>query len=212
MQTVRWVLICVILFPVPDAAAQPSEPIGAYAADIRGTFARFNTDPSVASSLDVSDSNLPAWGLGLVAGLHWYPLRLELVGFGIGGELLLARDSRTAEPTVAAPVGPTVTTRFSSLSPQVSVNFGKRDGWSYLSAGLGAARLTSERDHAPFAGEAERTRAINYGGGARWFTGRHLAFSVDLRFYTIDERPATSTQPRYPRSRMMVMSAGISLR
>ena len=37
--------------------------------------------------------------------------------------------------------GPTVNARFSALSPQVSLNFGTRDGWSYLSGGIGWARF-----------------------------------------------------------------------
>ena len=212
MRRVRWMLLCVLLLPASDAIAQPGEPIGAFAADIRGALARFKEDVAVSSSLEVSTSNMPTRGLGLVVGLHWYPIRRQVVSLGVGGELLMARDSRTAEPTVAVPASPRVTTSLSVLSPQISLNFGKRDGWSYLTGGMGTARLASERDDEPFSGDADRTRSINYGGGARWFTGRHLAFSVDLRFYTVNERPATTTYPGYPRSRMMVISAGIALR
>ena len=28
---------------------------------------------------------------------------------------------------------------------------------------------------------------INYGGGARWFAKKHMAFSLDVRFYEIKE-------------------------
>ena len=32
-----------------------------------------------------------------------------------------------------------------TLAPQVSFNFGGRDGWSYLSGGIGLATLTAEK-------------------------------------------------------------------
>jgi hypothetical protein len=142
------------------------------------------------------------------------------VTIGVGGELLMARGSRTAEPDedddedapVPAPAPlPTVTARFSSLSPQLSLNFGRRDGWSYLSGGIGLARLTWEKAGTPAPG-GDRVRAIHYGGGARWFTGPHLAFSFDVRFYTIPAQVAQGARPSFPRSRFTVFSAGVSLR
>jgi hypothetical protein len=217
MKNLRWVWLCFLLLSAADAAAQPVEPIGAFVVDVRGTLARFNDDAQIASSLDVATDNLPTRGLGLAAGFHWYALRGRLVSLGLGGELLIARDSRTAEPPddddgeAAVPL-PTVTTRFSSISPHVSLSFGKRDGWSYISGGLGRARLSSERDDEPFADGADGTRSLHYGGGARWFTGPHLAFSFDLRFYTINATEASGSRPAYPRTRMMVISAGISTR
>jgi hypothetical protein len=216
MKNLKWVWLCFLLLTATGAAAQPSEPMGAFVVDVHGTLARFNDDAEVASSLDVSTDTLPTRGLGLAAGFHWYAIRSRRVSLGLGGELVIARDSRTAElpdddGDVAVPL-PTVTTRFSSISPHVSLNFGKRDGWSYISGGLGRARLSSERDDEPFADGPDGTRALHYGGGARWFTGPHLAFSFDLRFYTINATEASGSRPAYPRTRMMVISAGISTR
>ena len=57
-----------------------------------------------------------------------------------------------------------------------------------------------------------RTRAINYGGGARWFAKEHLAFTFDLRFYRINPQDAATGRPAYGGRRMMVFSAGISLK
>lgn len=216
MTNARCVWLCLLLVTlagISDAAAQPPEPVGPFVADVRGTLARFKEDPVLAAALNVTPTNLPTRGLGLAAGVHLYPLRRRRITLGVGGEMLVARGSRTADQTGASAVqGPTVTTRLSAVSPQVSLNFGKRDGWSYISGGIGLARLTAERVDAPFAEGASRTRAINYGGGARWFTGPHLAFSLDLRFYTVNARAASGARPAFPRSKMMVISVGASLR
>lgn len=196
-----------------DAFAQPPEPIGPFVIDARGTLARFPEDAAVAQTIGVTVENLPTRGLGITVGGHVYPVRRPRLALGFGGEMVLARDSRTLEATTAdVQVGPAVNRRFSSITPQISLNFGNRDGWSYISGGIGLARLTVERADAPFAESPERTGAFNYGGGARWFSRPHLAFTFDLRFYTVNARPASGTLPAHPRNRMMVISAGVSMR
>jgi hypothetical protein len=204
--------IGLLLIGAADVAAQPPQPIGPYVVDARGALVRFKQDASVATGLEVTADNLPTRGLGIAAGAHWYPLRRGRVTLGLGGELLLARDTRTKEQTDVTVATPTVTTSFSSMTPLVSLNFGTGEGWSYISGGVGLARLTSERDDAPFADSASRVRATNYGGGARWFTSPHLAFTFDLRFYTINAQPSAGTRPAYPRSKFMIISVGVSLR
>jgi hypothetical protein len=160
---------------------------------------------------------MPTRGFGLVLGAHWYPLRLGRVTLGLGAEVMAARDSRSLEPpeddegNEDGEEGPTVQTRMSSFSPQVSLNFGKKDGWSYISVGLGPAGLTAERVDDPI-GEGSRVRTLNYGGGARWFTTKRLAVSVDLRFYSIGEQPAAPGRPAFPKTKIMVISGGIALR
>lgn len=213
MKHVSRVALCLLLAGAGEAAAQRPEPIGPWVADVRGSLARFKAEPPVAQALQVSTDTLPTRGLGLSAGAHWYPLRRGRVTFGVGGELVLARSSRTAEETGTAGARPTVTTRFSAVSPHVSLNFGTNDGWSYISGGIGRAGLTTGSDALPaFAGAAERVRATHYGGGARWFTGPRLAFTFDVRFYTLDAREATAARPGYPRNRFTVISVGASLR
>jgi hypothetical protein len=217
MQNIRLLCVCVVVLGAADAAAQPSQPVGPFVVDIRGSLARFKEDPAVASALAVEPSNLPTRGLGVTVGAHWYPLRRGRLSIGIGGELVMARDSRTAEPdedeedTPTSTPLPTVTTRFSSLSPQLSLNFGKRDGWSYLSGGIGLAALTPEKAGTAMP-DGDRVRAIHYGGGARWFTGPHVAFTFDVRFYTVSAQAAQGTRPSFPRSKFTVFSAGVSLR
>jgi hypothetical protein len=205
-------VIAVLTLSASTAYGQMDEPIGRVAADARITWARFKEDPAIAAALGVRPTNLPTRGLGFVVGAHWYPVRLGLVTFGVGGEFVSARDKRTMPATSEEEEdGPTVNTRMSAISPQVSLNFGKRDGWSYLSGGIGSAAFTAERADQPV-GDGSRARTINYGGGARWFTTKHLAVSVDLRFYSIAAQPPGPNRPAFPKNRMMVISGGIAVR
>jgi hypothetical protein len=196
------------------AAAQEreKEPIGRFAVDARVALPRFPDDPATVTALAVTAENLPSRGLGLAAGVTVYPVRMGRVALGIGGEWLLSGGSKAIDPEEEGGVtGPTVTTRFSALSPQVSLNFGGRDGWSYVSGGLGWATFTTELEDAPVA-DAGNTKTLNYGGGARWFAKEHLAFTFDLRFYRIDPQEAAPGRPAYGGRRMMVFSAGVSLK
>ncbi|MGH9371006.1 MAG: hypothetical protein ACRD15_05690 [Vicinamibacterales bacterium] len=207
--------LCLCLLATVDATAQPAQPIGPFVLDVRGALARLKEDAATAEAIGVQPANLPTRGLGLAVGAHWYPLGRGRVTLGLGGELLWARDTETAEPTTTGTTtteGPVVTTRLSAMSPQLSLNFGHGDGWSYVSGGIGWARLTAERQDLPFTDGGGRARTTHYGGGARWFTGPHLAFTFDVRFYTINALPASGTRPDFPRSRFMVISVGTSFR
>ena len=205
-------LAVAVLALADNAFAQVDRPIGHYVADARISWVRFKADAGIASAIGINAANLPTRGLGLSFGLHWYPIRRRSFAVGIGGEFLTAQDTRTLEPTTEdGPEGPTVETTFSSLAPQLSLNFGKRDGWSYISGGIGSASFTAQRVDSAV-GEGDRARTINYGGGARWFTSKHLAVSVDLRFYSIAAQPATATRPAFPKNKTMVITGGIALR
>jgi hypothetical protein len=207
--------IAAVVALAPGAAAQEreKEPIGRFVADVRVALPRFPDDAPTATALGVTAEHLPSRGLGLAAGVHIYPVRLGRVALGLGGEWVISRGTRTLDPeTEGAVSGPPVRTGFSALSPQVSLNFGGRNGWSYLSGGIGWAGFTTELEAAPVADASGRTRAINYGGGARWFAQEHLAFTFDLRFYRINPQDAGALRPAYGGRRMMVFSAGISLK
>jgi hypothetical protein len=215
--------LCVALFlvaAVPAFAQEPAppplleEPIAPFVFDVRATLARFTQDPLSAAAVGVQPVDLPTRGLGLAAGAHFYPVRTRNFALGLGGEILLrARASRTIPPAVEnGPDGPTVVTRMTAVSPQVSLNFGKRDGWSYLSGGIGWANFTTELQDDPFENPESSPRAINYGGGARWFAKKHVAFTFDLRFYAISAQPATLLRPQFSSVTVMVFSAGVSLR
>jgi hypothetical protein len=199
--------------PVAIAQEREPDPIDKFALDARVAIPNFPDDAAIATALAVTTENLPGRGLGISAGAHVYPARLGRVTLGIGGELLLTRASRTLEPaTEGGPAGPTVDGRFSALSPQVSLNFGSRRGWSYLSAGIGWGNFTVERDTAPVQSPDGRLRTLNYGGGARWFAKDHLAFTFDLRFHRFGAQEAIAGRPAYPAGRMMIFSAGISVK
>lgn len=143
-----------------------------------------------------------------------YPFRIGVVTVGVGGEVMTSRRGRTLEPeTEDGPEGPTVTTRFSAVSPQLSFNFGRSEGWSYISGGLGWSTFTVEREDATaLADDTPRRKTINYGGGARWFAKEHLALSVDLRFYAVSPQEATATAPGMPRMTLMVFNVGVSFK
>ena len=206
------------------AAAQVNEPLGGFVVDARGVWESFGEDAVVASILGVTPVNLPTRGLGIALGAHWYPVRLKAVTVGLGAEFMTARGKRTLEveeddgedpdeePDPTPVVRPTVSTRLTSLSPQLSLNFGRKNGWSYISGGIGVGNFTAETVELPVGEPAGRPRVFHYGGGARWFTKKHLAISVDLRFYTINEQPPAIGRPAFPRTRVMVISAGIAVR
>jgi len=188
-------------------------PIGRYVADARIDFPKFKQDPSTATGIGVSTLNLPARAFGFVLGAHWYPARLGIVTFGIGGEIVTARRGHTLNTgTETEPVNVTVNSRFSAISPQVSFNIGSRDGFSYISGGIGSSTFTAERMDNPLPDQASRSKTINYGGGARWFVKKHLAVSMDLRFYAVNPQLATTTRPGFPRMTLMAFSAGAAIR
>ena len=208
----RFAALVFSLALAPPAAAQQTEPIGPFAIDIRGAFARHKAEPSVATALGVQAANLPTRTLGLAAGLHLYPLRSRRVTLGLGGNFVMTRGSRSLETEDAAGQSvksPAVRRRFTTLSPEISLNFGHRSGWSYISGGMfGRSRLYLEREDAPAAGAPYRT-TINYGGGARWFNSEHVAFSVDFRWYSVAEQPASTGLVAQPRTTLLVLSGGI---
>ncbi len=211
-------LASVLMLATPAQAQDPvpqpimDEPIGRYVVDARGLLPKFKANAAIAEALAVETADLPTWGLGLVVGAHVYPVRKGHFALGIGGELLLrARASSTVPPAVEdGPDGPTIVTSLTGISPQLSLNFGKRDGFSYLTGGIGRASYTSEIEDLPFEDPESRPRAFNYGGGARWFTSRHVAFTIDLRFYAIQAQEATLGRPAFPSMTIMVFSAGIA--
>lgn len=198
--------------PVPPASPDlpESRPVSGFVVDARGALAKFGQRPLTAAALGVASADVPGPGLGASLGAHVYPLRLGRVAFGIGGEMLLARRSRQKIDSAGEPVGAELQSRLYTIAPQISGNFGHRNGWSYVSAGLGTASFETWR--ADEENPDRRVRVINYGGGARWFTSSHLAFTVDLRFYAVSPGLADGAAAERPRARLMVISAGLSAR
>jgi hypothetical protein len=212
--------VCTLLLSVLASGAvfAQTEPgkIPVFAADARLAIPRFKADPTVATGLAVGVETLPTLGLGVVAGAHLYPIRTKAITFGFGAEFLTSRARRTQEPTAEGGAeGPTVRTELSGLSPQVSLNFGHRDGWSYISGGLGWMSLTSDVESTTTISPdvaSTRSKTINYGGGARWFATKHIAVSLDLRFYAVSPRTATAADRGYPRMTVMMLTGGLGFR
>jgi len=200
--------------PAPQTQIIPAppleRPISGFVVDARGAVAKFGQRLTTAQALHVETADLPGPGLGGAIGAHVYPFRLGRIAFGVGGEILFSTRSRQPLDDKEEPDGPLLHSRFTSLAPQISLNFGHRNGWSYASAGMGTARFETWADTAKM--PDRKVRAINYGGGARWFMASHLAFTVDLRFYAVSPGPAAKKLIERPRQRLMVLSAGISVR
>lgn len=205
--------LALVLGLAAPASAQDKEPIGLFAADARIAFPGYKEMPTVAADLGVNPLDMPPRGFGLVLGAHVYPARKGIVTLGIGAELMTSGRSRARDASEdGSSPALTVHTHFSSFAPQLSLNFGSKQGWSYISGGMGWGRLTTELAATPLPDAAARTRVINYGGGARWFAKPHLAFSVDLRFYAVNPQEASAGRPAFPRMTIVAMSAGISVK
>ncbi len=204
------ILLTAVVLPGRAAWAQDGadEAIPLYAVDVRAAYAKFQ------SRLDLEAVPLfvPSYGLGLNVGAHLYPLRWRTVTFGIGGEFAICLGRRTT------PIGDdpdttlsTLETRFQSLAPQISLNFGRRQGWSYISGGIGRANYWVRSGGAAVVNASDvNLTAVNYGAGARWFFNAHLAFTLDLRLYSVPPNPATETRYGTPRMHQFVVSSGLS--
>jgi len=178
--------------------------------DARGGFASLGEDATTASSLGLAAADLPGRARTAVVGVHLYPVRRGKVKFGLGAEAMLGTASSQKIDATGKAVGPTVRRRLEGVSGQISLNFGKGRGWSYITAGGGPVKLDSYLDDAK-PDEAGVT-TLNWGGGARWFTRNHLAFTLDLRFYLTKPVTATALTAGRERQRVTLISAGISLK
>jgi hypothetical protein len=162
---------------------------------------------------------LPGRGLGLQVGGQVYFFRWRAVTFGIGGEYAASRGRKPPPDTPGGSTATDATTlreteeTFSSKGTSLSFNFGTGHGWSYISGGIGQSTWSViPVGRAAFPSDQERLKTINYGGGARWFAKAHLAFSFDVRFYAINPGPAFLDFPGSPRTTMLVIGAGVSLK
>ena len=207
-------LALALCWPAVAAAQAGPEPVPPFAVDIRGFLASPGRDPVTAGELGLATSELPGRALGGAATLNLYPFRRTSFAVGLTGEFMLARARQTPEPDEVAmtPAGPPIEQRLESLSAGLSLNFGHRHGWSYLSAAMGPMRFGTFVGETPPAEPAPRKSTINLGGGARWFVNNHLGVTFDLRFYLTRPELPTPTYPGRQRNRLLVLSGGISIR
>jgi hypothetical protein len=219
--TLRRLLTLACLVAARPAAAQLPKPIPAVVFDIRGFYGGLGQDPVTAKELGdilsivpgekvILPASLPNRAPGGVIGLHVYPLRRKIT-FGLGAEAVLTQG-RSVEEDAIGPTGFIYRQRLQGVSGQMSLNFGHRDGWSYLSAGMGPlAFYTYQGDLRP-AEPPPFQMTINMGGGARWFAWGHVAFCFDVRFYQTEPEVPTAGYPGRQRKQLRVISAGLSLR
>jgi hypothetical protein len=201
----------------PAGAQEPPPHIGPYVFDVNVTIPNFPQVQQLADSRGMMLPELPGVGLGVLVGAHVYPVRWRAITFGLGGEFTANRSRQTLS-IAAAPDGSTQAVRpstetFTSVSPQLSFNFGTGRGWSYLTGGIGLSTwsLVPEGQD-PFPIDSARVQTINYGGGARWFAKRHLAFSFDVRFYAINPIAGSFGHADSPRTTLLILGAGVSVK
>jgi len=132
------------------------------------------------------------------------------MAFGVGGEAILARGKHTLLNSDGKESGTVIDRRLRGVSGQLSLNFGHRDGWSYLTAGIGPTSF--ETYLAATVPDGLRPMSINFGGGARWFNWEHLAFTADLRFYQTKPALATPNTAGRLRKNLVVFSGGIAIK
>jgi len=207
-------LLMCLAFAAP-AAAQQDQPIGLFVADFRGVYGRHKVEPSVAADLGVESGNLPARSWGVAGGAHVYFWHTKHITVGLGGETVWARGSRTpdimnADGTTSP--GVTVRRHFFTIVPELSLNFGHRNGWSYISGGMfGTSTAYLDRGDLPASNVPHRS-TLSYGGGARWFMNDRIAFAVDFHWYSVAEMAVGPTWVAEPRTTLLILSGGISIR
>lgn len=212
------------------ATAQTQDPLPRFVVDAQGLFGGMPTSEGWVPAVPI-DTPIPGHGLGIGGGVHVYVLKLGLATFGIGGSALMVRNAGSPFKTTAGvATTPAVTTAVTSLNPQISINFGHRLGWSYLSGGYSSAKVKSSSTAFTTTTPATATTpattttipaatapelwnpGFNYGGGARWFMKPHLAASFDVRFVQLSSRAATAQSPVFAlRSKMVNFLVGISV-
>jgi hypothetical protein len=210
--SISLLLSIVLVGARPVRAQDPPPRIPWFAVDLHGSVPRFPSDDrELANSRGMDLAELPGRGLGVQVGAHLYPLRWRVITFGIGGELAASRARKT--PPQSAPNLRAWEERYTSIAPQLSFNFGHGNGWSYLSGGIGQstwAVVPVGAENSPQ--DAEKLKTINYGGGARWFIKSHVAFSFDVRLYAINPGSPVESRPGSPRTTLMVIGAGVSIK
>jgi hypothetical protein len=216
-----------LLCASPAAAQTPSRP-GPWALDVRGVTSAVPEDEAFYPRLD-SSALIPERGFGLDVGAHVYLLNLGASRLGVGAQVINIRgvtkpvSSAPSTPGTPAETGQQVQIDLRIVAPQVSFNFGTREGWSYVSGGIGQTTVVT-RTSGAIAGrrESERLNALNIGGGARWFLRSHLAVGFDVRLHRIPSGtagpieetppPATSLASATPGMMILAVGAGISFK
>lgn len=215
-------IVLVLVAAVPATAQTDEERLPWLAVDVHGASVGLPTAEGWIPVPVLGDTPLPGRGLGLALGAAVYPLRLGIVTFGAGVSISAAKgkgESLTittgSGATAATTTTPIMRTQVVNVMPQLSINFGHRLGWSYLSGGVGTTRVTSSADAVGASPQVivpeTWNQAINFGGGARWFMKPRLGAGFDVRFVKLGSRAASGAIPAARRTQMITFSAGISI-
>ncbi len=179
---------------------------------MRGFYSSLKQDPTTAANLGLSPADLPGRGFGGEADLHLLLLRGRTRALGVVGQAILTSARAQQKDDTGAPIGDPVGQQLRGVSVGVSLNFGHRDGWSYLSAAMGPLFFTTFIGQKPPAETPPRQMTLNLGGGARWFASKHLGFCFDMRFYQTPPQAATTAYPSRQRTQLLIMSGGVTVR
>jgi hypothetical protein len=176
------VLVVVLVLAAAPAAAQGQGPVAGYVFDLRGATSGLPKETAFFPPFSV-ETVVPSRGFGFDVGGHVYLFRLGPSRVGVGANYVRVRGT-----------APGIVAETSTIAPQISFNFGSANGWSYLSAGVGRAWVTTsvEGESGALTSDSGGLSATNYGGGARWFLARRLAVGFDARFHRIAGPPKTA--------------------
>ena len=203
------------------AFAQTKEPLPWFAIDLHAGSVGLPTAEGWIPAVS-ADTEIPGRAWGVSGGATIYPMRLGIFTFGFGASLSTAKG-KSESLTITTGSGATATTRVTPIVrtgvvhviPQLSINFGHKLGWSYLSAGVGRTRVDSSADAVGTTPQiivpTAWNQTLNFGGGARWFMKPRLGAGFDVRFIKLGSRGATAELPSARRTQMITFSAGISI-
>ena len=218
----RVVFVLLVLFlAAPVAAQAPKEGLPRFAFDLHGGKVGLPTAEGWVPIVN-ADTKVPGRAWGVSGGGNVYLLKLGVMTLGAGAHLATGRGKSESLSIVTGSganavttTTPTVITSITSILPQVSMNFGHKLGWSYLSVGYGKTKVSSSKSAigaVPGTVVPEAWNpAINFGGGAKWFMKRHLGASFDVRFTKLSSRGATAVLPSAKRTQMVTLAVGISI-
>ena len=202
-----------VLASTPAAGQGAPAPPGPYVVDVRGASSGLPQGAAFLPPL-AADTPAPSRGHGFDVGGHVYFGRFGGARLGFGASLVNVRgkavtpratSSPTTSSTPTGPPGVRVTMR--TIAPQVSLNFGTTDGWSYLSGGVGITDVTAGTvDLVEISRDSGSLMTVNAGAGARWFVKRRLGVGFDARLHRLAKTDTMSG------SMLFSISAGISLR
>jgi hypothetical protein len=208
-------LLALLLVPTltsAQGAAAPLavEPLPWLVVDARAGWPSIGDDELTAAALGVAAVDMPQRALAGVVAVNGYPLRRGSFKVGAGAEMLLGRGRYQKKNADGEAVGDPITRTVESVNWQVSLNFGRGQGWSYLTVGSGLFSFDSFAGEGP--GDAPGRTTLNAGVGARWFKWRHVGLNVDMRFYlTKASDGGLISAPRGVR-RLVVLSAGLTFK